>query len=73
MPLIPAGCVKAVTRNEIGRLFSRCSLGLQRLSLAPPLLRLLAPGSRAACSVLSSLPPLCTQHLGAICRPPILP
>jgi ubiquinone/menaquinone biosynthesis C-methylase UbiE len=61
--------VQPVTQGDIRQLFPGCSLELQRVSLAAPLARLLAPRSWAACSVLSRLPPLCTHYLGAICRP----
>lgn len=63
--------VRPVTKAEIVRLFPDCSLELNRVSLAPPLARLLAPRSWAACSMLSRLPPLCTHYLGAISRPAV--
>jgi SAM-dependent methyltransferase len=64
--------VQPVTRDEIRRLFPGCTLDLQRVGLAPPIARALAPRAWAACAVLSRLPPLCTHYLGAITRPPAL-
>ena len=64
--------VDPITREEICHLFPGCSLELRRVNLAPPLARLVAPRSWAACTALSKLPLLCTHYLGAICRPPTL-
>jgi SAM-dependent methyltransferase len=61
--------VQPVTKEDIRNLFPGCSLDLQRISLAAPLVRLLAPRSWGACSVLSRLRPLCTHYLGAIRHP----
>jgi SAM-dependent methyltransferase len=61
--------VRPVTKVELRDLFPGCSLDLRRVSLAPPLTRLLAPRSWPACAVLSRVPPLCTHYLGAIRRP----
>ena len=58
--------VRPVTRADIQRLFPSCSIDLRRISLAPPLVRLLAPQAWALCSVLSRVPALCTHYLGAI-------
>jgi SAM-dependent methyltransferase len=58
--------VRPVSRKEIQRLFPGCSLDLRRISLAPPLTRLLAARSWTACVMLSRIPPLCTHYLGAI-------
>lgn len=62
--------VKPVSSDEIRGLFPGCALELQRVTLAPPLTRLLAQRSWATCSVLSRVPTLCTHYLGAICRTP---
>ena len=61
--------VRPVTKAELRDLFPGCSFDLRRVSLAPPLTRLLAPRSWPACAVLSRIPPLCTHYLGAIRRP----
>jgi ubiquinone/menaquinone biosynthesis C-methylase UbiE len=63
--------VLPVTKTEIRQLFPGCSLELRRVTLAPPLARLVAPRSWVACSVLSRIPPLCTHYLGAIRRPDV--
>jgi ubiquinone/menaquinone biosynthesis C-methylase UbiE len=62
--------VQPVTKQEIRRLFPGCSLDLRRVSLAPPLARLIAPRSWAACAALARIPVLCSHYLGAVCRPP---
>jgi SAM-dependent methyltransferase len=61
--------VRPVTRADIHRLFAGCSIDLRRVSLAPPLTRLLAPRAWALCSILSRIPPLCSHYLGAIRSP----
>jgi ubiquinone/menaquinone biosynthesis C-methylase UbiE len=58
--------VQGVTRQEIYELFPNCRIELRRLTLAPPLLRLLAPYSWLLCHLLSQVPWLCTHYLGAI-------
>ena len=60
--------VKGVTAREISRLFPKCQIHLQRITLAPPLARLLAPYSRFLCEVLSRVPWLCTHYIGTIQR-----
>ncbi len=61
--------VQPVTRSDIQRLFPGCSLDLRRMTLAPPLARVLAPHSWGLCSILSRVPLLCTHYLGAIRSP----
>ncbi len=61
--------VRPVTRADIRRLFPSCSIELRRVSLAPPLTRLLAARAWGLCSILSLIPPLCTHYLGAIRHP----
>jgi SAM-dependent methyltransferase len=58
--------VQPISRNEICRLFPGCSVELQRVSLAGPLARFLAPRSPRVCALLSRLSPLCTHYLGAL-------
>jgi SAM-dependent methyltransferase len=58
--------VRPVTKEELRGLFPGCSFDLRRVSLAPPLTRMLAPRSWPACAALSRIPALCTHYLGAI-------
>ena len=58
--------VRGVKRREIQALFPGCSIALRRVTLAPPLMRLLAPYSWLACYVLEKIPFLCTHYIGVI-------
>jgi SAM-dependent methyltransferase len=58
--------VQGVKRREIQRLFSHCRIELQRITLAPPLARLIAPYSWLACDLLTRIPFLRTHYLGVI-------
>lgn len=58
--------VRGVKRKEIHRLFPDCRIHLERVTLAPPLARSLAPFSYLACYLLEKFPPLCTHYLGVI-------
>ena len=58
--------VRGVKRREIVQLFPGCRIELKRITLLPPLTRLLAPYSYLACYLLGKLPPLCTHYLGVI-------
>lgn len=58
--------VRGVKRGEIARLFPGCRIELERITLLPPLTRLLAPYSHLACHVLGKVSPLCTHYLGVI-------
>jgi ubiquinone/menaquinone biosynthesis C-methylase UbiE len=58
--------VRGVTRREIDQLFPGCRIALRRLTLAPPLARLLAPYSWFACYVFEQIPLLCTHYVGVI-------
>jgi len=58
--------VRGVKRQEIDQLFPGCLIKLQRLTLAPPLVRLLTPYSWLACYLLGKVPWLCTHYLGVI-------
>jgi SAM-dependent methyltransferase len=60
--------VRGVKKEEIRRLFPGCQVTLHRITLAPPLARLLAPVSWTGCQVLEKIPWLCTHYLGAIRR-----
>jgi ubiquinone/menaquinone biosynthesis C-methylase UbiE len=58
--------VRGIKRREIGGLFPRCLIELQRITLLPPLARRLAPYSFLACYFLEKVPLLCTHYLGII-------
>lgn len=58
--------VRGVKKKEIYALFPGCSINLQRITLAPPLARLLAPYSWTLCYFLERLPWLCSHYLGVI-------
>ncbi len=58
--------VRGVTSREIRDLFRGCDIELHRVTLAPPLARLVAPVSVAACALLDCMPLLRTHYLGAI-------
>ncbi len=58
--------VRGVKRREIAQLFPGCRIELERITLLPPLTRLLAPYSHLACYLLGKLSPLCTHYLGVI-------
>jgi ubiquinone/menaquinone biosynthesis C-methylase UbiE len=58
--------VQGVKKREIHRLFPDCQVKLQRITLAPPLSRLLAPYSFLLCSLLEKLRILNTHYQGFI-------
>ena len=58
--------VCGVKRPEIVQLFPACTVSLRRLTLAPPIARLVAPYSWITCELLEALPWLRTHYLGAI-------
>ena len=58
--------VRGIERAEIKRLFSSCRVTLERVTLAPPLTRALAPYSRLGAHLLSSIPWACSHYLGTI-------
>jgi hypothetical protein len=58
--------VRAVKKKEIYDLFPGYRVELQRITLAPPLARRLAPYSWLACYVMGRIPLLCTHYLGVI-------
>lgn len=58
--------VRGVKRREIAQLFPECKIELQRITLLPPLTRMLAPYSYLASYLLGKLPLLCTHYLGVI-------
>jgi ubiquinone/menaquinone biosynthesis C-methylase UbiE len=62
--------VRGVKRREILQLFPGCRIQLQRITLVPPLVRLLAPSSWLTCYLLGKIPWLCTHYLGLISKEP---
>lgn len=58
--------VKGVKAKDIRALFPNCQIHLERVTLAPPLARLLARYSYLACWILEKFPPLCSHYLGVI-------
>jgi ubiquinone/menaquinone biosynthesis C-methylase UbiE len=61
--------VRGVPKAEIFKLFPGCRIELQRLTLALPLARRIAPYSFLICYLLEKLPFLCSHYLGAIKKP----
>jgi SAM-dependent methyltransferase len=60
--------VRGVRRSEIRDLFPGSVLDLRPITVAPPLVRRLAPYSFLACHLLRRIPWLCTHYLGVIRR-----
>src|SRR5262249_8611169 len=58
--------VRGIKKQEIHRLFPDCWIELQRITLAPPLARRLAPQSWLVASLLEKIPLLCTHYLGVL-------
>jgi ubiquinone/menaquinone biosynthesis C-methylase UbiE len=58
--------VRGISGREIRALFAGCSVQLQRITLAPPLTRLIAGRSWLVCSLLEAVPLLRTHLLGLI-------
>jgi ubiquinone/menaquinone biosynthesis C-methylase UbiE len=58
--------VRGVKRQEIAQLFPGCRIELERITLLPPLARVLARYSYLGCHLLEKLPLLCTHYLGVI-------
>jgi ubiquinone/menaquinone biosynthesis C-methylase UbiE len=58
--------VRGVKKQEVFRLYPNCNVNLERITLAPPLARLIAPYSWFTCQVLERLPWLCTHYIGVI-------
>ena len=57
---------RGIKKQEIAQLFPDCKIHLQRITLAPPIYRLLAPYSWLLCYLLERIPCLCTHYLGVI-------
>ena len=60
--------VKGVKNKEIRELFPNCVFSLKRVTLAPPIVRTLAPFSTLLCLILDKVPFLRSHYLGIIRR-----
>jgi ubiquinone/menaquinone biosynthesis C-methylase UbiE len=58
--------VRGIEKAEIEKLFPHCCISLEKITLAPPLLRVLAPYTWLGSHVLSAIPWACTHYLGII-------
>ena len=58
--------VRGIKRKEIYELFPNCEISLEKITLAPPLTRAIAPYSWLACYLLEKIPLLRTHYLGII-------
>jgi len=58
--------VRRIGRREIQALFPECHIELAATTLAPPLVRLVAPYSWVLATVLENIPWLCTHYIGMI-------
>jgi ubiquinone/menaquinone biosynthesis C-methylase UbiE len=64
--------VKGVKLHEIQTLFPDCDIRMQRITLAPPIARRVAPYSWLLCYFLSTIPLLCSHYLGVLRKKPVL-
>lgn len=60
--------VRGIEKAEIVNLFPQCRITLERITLMPPLLRLLAQYTWLGSYVLSAIPWACTHYFGTIRR-----
>jgi ubiquinone/menaquinone biosynthesis C-methylase UbiE len=60
--------VRGVGKAEIKDLFPGCDISLQKLTLAPPIGRRVAPVSTSLYRALSCIRPLCSHYLGIISK-----
>ncbi len=58
--------VKGVRLREIKALFPNCDIRLERITLAPPIARRVAPYSWLVCYLLSKIPWICSHYIGVI-------
>lgn len=58
--------VHGVKKREIKSLFPDCVFNFKRITLAPPITRILAPYSFLSCYLLEKIPFLCTHFLAVI-------
>ena len=60
--------VKGIRKKEIKNLFSTCKIHLKRVTLAPPITRMLADKFYLLCYLLEKIKPLNTHYLGVIIK-----
>jgi hypothetical protein len=60
--------VRGVKKKEIYEHFPDSEIYLERITLAPPLTRVIAPFSIILCQLLEKFPLLCTHYIGVIRR-----
>lgn len=60
--------VRGIEKGEIRELFPNCRARLERITLAPPVVRVLARHSWIASYLLSAAPWLCSHYLGSIVK-----
>ncbi len=58
--------VKGVKKREIYELFPECQIKLKRITLAPPIARIIAPHSTILCHLFEKLGFLNTHYIGVI-------
>ena len=63
--------VQGVKLREIKALFPSCDIRVQRITLAPPIARCVAPYSWLLCYVLSKIPWLRSHYIGVIRKKPV--
>jgi ubiquinone/menaquinone biosynthesis C-methylase UbiE len=63
--------VRGVKLREIKMLFPNCDIRMQRITLAPPIARRVAPYSWLLSYFLSKIPWLCSHYIGVIRKKPI--
>jgi SAM-dependent methyltransferase len=61
--------VRGVRAREIRTLFPDCDIRLHHTTLAPPVVKLLAPRAWMLCQILERIPLLCTHYMGVIRKP----
>ncbi len=61
--------VRGVPRTELKRLFAGCAMSAERITLAPPVARFVAPRSRPLLRLLNAIPFLRTHCLAFIRTP----
>lgn len=64
---------RGLRRDDIRRLFARCEIEMHRVTLAPPIARRVAPGSRRLAALLGAIPLLRTHLLAFVTPPPAGP
>jgi len=60
--------LKGIKKKEIFGLFKNCRISLKKVTLAPPILRILAPHSWLLCYILEKFLIFNTSYFGLICK-----